>query len=88
MEAGCENLPFLTTFCLEEAKQSQGNNLSFYLEKTEHFKMEGVFWDKQGTIPLQEGEERVQIKPKMQLPSFEILFNVELKNNPVQTDHS
>lgn len=64
METGCENLPFLTRFGFEKAKQSQGNNLSFYLEERELFKMEGVFRDKQGTIPLREREERAQIKPK------------------------
>lgn len=52
METGWENLPFLTRFGLEKAKQSQGNNLSFYLEERELFKMEGVSRDKQGTIPL------------------------------------
>lgn len=52
METGCGNLPFLTTFGLEKARQSQGNNLSFYLEERELFKMEGVFRDKRGTIPL------------------------------------
>lgn len=43
METGCENLPFLTRFGFEKAKQSQGNNLSFYLEERELYKMEGVF---------------------------------------------
>lgn len=43
METGCETLPFLTRFGLQKAKQSQRNNLSFYLEGREAFQNGGCF---------------------------------------------
>lgn len=46
--------------------------------------MEGVGWDKQGAIPMQ----TVHMKPEHCSPPFEMLFNMELKTNPVQTDPS
>lgn len=43
METGCENLPFLTRFGLEKAKQSQGNQPEFLFRGEGAFQNGGCF---------------------------------------------